>query len=235
MLNPDEIMLAARAINEAVEATARDFAVDDVAGEEDFTGQLLGRCKATMEHLDTPGTYWRVAATIQEREDGPPIPSVRFSARQTVSKGPSSEESWSGADLLMVLEIKTDDYEIRKGVLVQAKRLEHGEKLTARDARRLREQCKGMLDLTADSFVFVYSTEGVTTLSATAVEGSKRDDLHSLEQWPNSTIVFFMDFLKCWTGDSRLKATDHESLAVLRALSRARNAMLIKATEHVIE
>jgi hypothetical protein len=131
----------------------------------------------------------------------------------------------------MVLQIKSPDYEVNKGVLVQAKRLEPGKQLAIRDARDLRSQCKDMLDLTPSSFVFIYSETGVTTLSAAVVEGSTRRDLHELEQWPNSTNILFMDFMKCWIGDPRLSATDHEALAVLRAESNARNALLLKANE----
>jgi hypothetical protein len=130
-----------------------------------------------------------------------------------------------------VLEIDTPDYEVRKGVLVQAKNLEPGKKLSTSVANDLRGQCKDMLDLTPASFVFLYSKTGVMTLSAATVEGSKRNDLHVLEQWSNSTRVFFMDFVKCWVGDPRLSATDRETLAVMRALSNARNAILVKADE----
>jgi hypothetical protein len=100
-----------------------------------------------------------------------------------------------------------------------------------RDARDLRSQCKDMLDLTPSSFVFIYSETGVTTLSASTVEASTTRELHKLEQWPNSTDIFFLDFMKCWIGDPRLSATDREALAVLRTQTNARNAMLLKATE----
>jgi hypothetical protein len=231
MLSREDIMLAANELSTATDATTRDLAHGDVAGEEDFTGQLIGRCKQKLEDLKMPHARWGVAAILTEADDGPARPSVRLSARQTQSKGGGSEESWSGADLLMVLEITAPDYEVRKGVLIQAKRLEPGKKLPTRIARDLRSQCKDMLDLTPASFVFVYSKTGVMTLSATTVEASERRDLHELEQWPNSTAVFFTDFMKCWTGDPRLAATDRESLAVLRAESNARNAMLLRASQ----
>ena len=131
----------------------------------------------------------------------------------------------------MVLHIVTPDYEIRKGVLVQAKNLEPGKKLDTSIAKVLRGQCKDMLNITSSSFVFLYSNSGVTTLSATQVEGSKRNDLHVLELWNNSTRIFFMDFINCWVGDPHLKATDKTSLAVFRALSHARNAILLRADQ----
>jgi hypothetical protein len=231
MLTDEDVIEVSEVLAEMAAATAADLSEGDVAGEEDFSGQLIGRCKGKLQNYRTPNARWRVGATVTEAEDGPPIPSVRFSARQTQSKGRGSEESWSGADLLMVLQIVTPDYEVRKGVLVQAKNLEPGKKLDTSIANDLRGQCTDMLNLTSSSFVFLYSKSGVTTLSATQVEGSKRNDLHVLEQWEDSTLIFFMDFIKCWVGDPRLKATDKTTLAVLRALSHARNAILLRADQ----
>jgi hypothetical protein len=231
MLSNEDIVAATKALVQATKATASDLAVGDVAGEEDFSGQLIGRCKQKLEDLHTPNARWQVAASITEADDGPARPSIRLSVRQTKSKGPGSEESWSGADLLMVLEITCSDYEVRKGILIQAKRLEPGKQLTARDALNLRSQCKDMLDLTPSSFVFIYSKTGVTTLSASVIEGSEHKDLYGLEQWQDSTRIFFLDFIKCWIGDPRLSATDRETLAVLRAQSNARNALLLKVNE----
>lgn len=226
MLDEAEIAAAADAFIDAIEATASDLAHDGVSGEVDFSGQLIGQLKARLSAIDTPKTKWRVGAVVTEREDGPATPSVRFQARQTSSR---SEEPWSGADILMVLDIDTPDYKEQKGVLIQAKRLEAGKKLDTREASRLRGQCGDMLDLTASSYVFLYAPNDVTILSATIVEGSERDDLHALHQW--DAKVFFIDFIKCWIGDPRLDATDKQTLAVLRSLANARNAVLLEASQ----
>jgi hypothetical protein len=191
MLLTDDILAAATALVDSATATAKDLEIEDVAGEEDFTGQMIGRLKEKFQNLKSPNARWLVGAAITQADDGPPRTSVRLSARQTQSKGPESEESWSGADLLLVLEITSPDYEIRKGVLIQAKALQPGTKMKLRDARRLRSQCKSMLDLTSASFVFVYSTSGVVSLSASTVEASETRKLHELEQWPDSTKIFF--------------------------------------------
>ena len=156
----------------------------------------------------------------------PAIPSVRFFARQTTSKGGASEERETGADMLFVLDIRTDYYVQQKGVLVQAKRLVRGKKLPTAKAQLLRAQCSKMLDQSAASFVFLYAPDGMTVISATVVEGSTRNDLHALEQYRDTTLIFFSDFLLCWIGDPRLKATDKQSLAVLRALSEGETRCL---------
>lgn len=231
MLSDQIITAAVDAFGGALDDTAADLALDGVADEEDFTGQMIGRCKDRLIGLTDPSVHWKTVAALTEHDDGAARPSIRFSSRQTTSKGGATEESWSGADLLMVLDIRTKDYNVRKGVLIQAKRLEPGTPLPIREAVRLREQCHHMLNLTPASFVFVYASSGVTAISASAVESSERRKLHELEQWPNSARIFFFDFLKCWVGDPRLAATDRESLAVLRALSDARNAVLFRAME----
>jgi hypothetical protein len=50
MLDDLDIQLAIRALMDAADATARDFASKDVAGEEDFSGQLIGRFKGKIEN-----------------------------------------------------------------------------------------------------------------------------------------------------------------------------------------
>ena len=137
------------------------------------------------------------------------------------------EEPATGADMVFVLDIRAGDYVSSKGVLVQAKRLNRGAKLPSAIATDLRSQCTDMLNLTPASFAFLYSPTDVAVLSATIVEGSKRDDLHALEQWRDSDMIFFIDFAKCWVGDPRLRATDKQSLAVLRQRLAARNALLL--------
>lgn len=231
MLPFNDIISAANVLTEAMNDVALDLAVDDVADEEDFSGQLIGRWKERLSAMETEGSRWNVKASITEQLDGPALPSVRLSSRQTRRKGAGSEESWSGADILVVVEINTPDYQAKKGILIQSKRLEKGKALGRAAADGLRGQCRDMLNLSASSFVFVYSETGVTALSAALVEGAERRDLHELEQWPDSATVLFMDFFKCWAGDPRLKATNRESLAILRSQCEARNAVLIEASE----
>jgi len=226
MLEPNDIEKATNVFVEACSAVAREFAHDGVAGEEDFSGQLVGWLKAQFSGLKTESSRWSIGGAITEAQDGPAIPSIRFSARQT-SK--TTEEPNTGADMLMVLDIQSQDYSIQKGVLIQAKRLTRGKALPESIATKLRGQCEDMLDLSAASFVFLYAPGDFAVLSATAIEGSKRNDLHQLEQFPISEAIFFSDFINCWIGDPRLRATDKQSLAVLRSLSRARNALLIRA------
>jgi hypothetical protein len=231
MLNIDDITIATNALKEAADAAARDFAAEDIVGEEDFSGQLVGRFKSRIETLKTPHVCWRVAAAITEDDAS----TVRFSARQTGSQGPGSEEAWSGADLLLILDIRLFDYEVRKGVLVQAKCLEQGKRLRPADALRLKSQCHDMLTLSSASFVFLYAGTGLTVISATAVEGTTRRDLHQLKQFPDSTEVFFSEFFKCWIGDPRLTAPDRRSLIMLRDRYGARSALLIRATQRDME
>lgn len=232
MLTREDIELAAQTMVRAAEDTARDFALGDVGGEEDFSGQLIGRIKSRVEDLRTPNANWRASSVIEERVDGPLLPTVRLSARQLGSKGRRSEESWSGADIVMVFDAQGPDNHIKKGVLIQAKRLDPGDKLTIRVSRDLKKQCRDMLNLTPASFIFLYSGNGVACVSAASVEATERRDLHELVPFQN--FWFFHDFLVCWIGDPRLQATDRASLAELRALTRARNALLVSAAENGI-
>lgn len=236
MLDREDIDLAAVMFAETAQAVADDLAVGDVGQEEDFSGQLIGRIKGRLDTFQTPRTIWQLRGAIVESVDGPAGPSVdaltsvRLSGRQLSSKGHASEESQMGADLLLVLDIRAPNYSVRKGVLIQAKRLEVGTSIKSQEADRLRSQCGDMLDLTPSSFVFLYSSTGVETVSASSVEASRRRDLHALVPYADSLAIFFADFLLCWVGDPRLSSTDRDALVVLRAATRARNALLLRVT-----
>ncbi len=212
---------------EEFDGAAKDYESGDVGDEEDISGQLIGRLKARLNGFRTEKTVWRVKSAITEKEEGPPVTSVRFSGRQLNAKGGRSEEREVGADIVLVLDIEGPSFSIQKGIFIQAKRLEHGKRMKAADAATLRDQCKSMLDISASSYVFLFSKRGTEPVSAAVVEASQDNDFHSLSQY--SIEIFLKDFLICWIGDPRIAATDRQSLLRLRTLARARNALLLQA------
>jgi hypothetical protein len=230
VIEREEALRAGEELAKAAAAVANDYAVGDIGDEEDFTGQLIGRLKGKVEQLSNEKIQWRVSAAIEEREDGPPVPltSVRFSGRQLGAKGPSSEESVIGADMVLVIDINGPDFAIQKGLIIQAKKLERFSALPSTDEQRLRDQCAAMLDRTPASYVLLYSKDGVHCVSAAGIEGCSSPRLGLIDQYPVEFL--FADFFLCWIGDPRIKATDRDSLTVLRSMSQARNALLLSAT-----
>lgn len=195
----------AEKLTRAAESVSADYAEEDVIGEEDFSSQLCGRLKETLRNFETNTMAWQVRTT--EGEKG----FARLQAR-TLHK--VVEEPLFGADVIMTIEAIGRNFEVKKGFLAQAKRLERGKRLTTRDYNQLKKQCRDMLAVTPASFVFLYSTTGITVLSANAVVSQSKQDLWKLETW--NIFVLFLDFAICWVGDTRLQTTTRRSLDDLR-------------------
>ncbi|MBP2237085.1 hypothetical protein J2Z31_003599 [Sinorhizobium kostiense] len=159
---------------------------------------------------------WQVETAETDKPHG------RLRAR-TLSK--VSEEPIYGADIVMAIEARGPDFEMKKGFLAQAKRLEYGKKLSTADYNGLRKQCQNMLNVTAASFVFIYSRTGVTVLSANAIITSSNRDLWALPTWPID--VLYYDFAICWIGDYRLRTTTRRTLDELRATLDANAAIRV--------
>jgi hypothetical protein len=80
-------------------------------------GRSAGRGRGRLRGASTSRASARDGRLSAIRGDDTMLASVvRFSGRQMRSQGPCSEEAWSGADLLLVLEIKLRDYEVRMGL-----------------------------------------------------------------------------------------------------------------------
>ena len=76
MLTRKDVAEASDVLTEMAAATAQDLAEGDVAGEEDFSGQLIGRCKEKLHNRRTATARWRVGATVTEA--GAVRPSLPF-------------------------------------------------------------------------------------------------------------------------------------------------------------
>jgi hypothetical protein len=220
MLSTEDTSEFARKVAEAVTRVAEDYAVGDAVHENPISGQLTGRVKETLDGFETANVRWQVetASDIKGR--------ARLRTRQLTSQGAGSEETRFGADMIFCLDIELRDYVVRKGFLVQSKRLAHGKHLDKTTADELRRQCAKMLAVTPASMVFLYSENGIHVVPATAVAASASYDIYNLETY--DVGVLFRDFAICWFGDPLLQATDQASLERLRELADAREALLFK-------
>lgn len=204
----------AKKLTRAAEDVSADYTEEDVIGEEDFSSQLCGRLKETLRDFETNTMVWQVRTA--ESEKG----FARIRAR-TLHK--VVEEPLFGADIVMTIEAVGSNFEVKKGFLAQAKRLEQGKRLNTRDYNQLKKQCRDMLAVTPASFVFLYSTTGVTVVSANAVVSQSKQDLWKLKIW--DLFVLFLDFAICWVGDTRLQTTSRRSLDDLRVAFDANAAI----------
>lgn len=70
--------------------------------------------------------------------------------------------------------------------------------------KNLKKQVKKMLRITPDSFVFVYSSEGIFTVPVLSINGSNNQAL----LYGKQLIPFFQEFFTCFIGDKKLRAFD---------------------------
>ncbi|MDE2442656.1 MAG: hypothetical protein KGP14_16710 [Betaproteobacteria bacterium] len=116
--NFDEAMKeAARVAARAASATMREYRVGNVIDEDDITGVLLGQLNHSLKG-NIKGFSWN-AKILRHR------------------RGVAAEEQKFGADILIHTKVKAAGRNYSKGVLIQAKRKEPGEKLSTKETKAL--------------------------------------------------------------------------------------------------
>lgn len=112
---------------------------------------------ASGRSMDESDITAKMAGAIKERIKNRTINGVKWDSHSLTSSGKDAEEKRYGADLMGVLDISLTDYNTKKGFLMQAKKAEPDVRFRERNWKILVSQCERMLDITPDSFVFVYS------------------------------------------------------------------------------
>jgi hypothetical protein len=191
---------AARQIASAAEASLDDLKTGLVEQEPHLTDRMLGRMAQVMDGYKAKGVTW--------------------SAKTLTDHGPNTQEKEYGPDFVGVLEINIPGYKVKKGFLAQAK-LTKSDKMNRSDFDRLIDQCKRMLDLSTESFVFHYSFEGIRVIPAIAVLAASGPsavfDPDGLYFRRIST--FYEDHFECFVGDMRISEASERTLEQLRARS----------------
>jgi hypothetical protein len=154
--------------------------------------------------------------------DGYVSRGISWTAKTLTDRGKRSQESRYGADFMIVLTVNLPRYRIAKGFLAQAKLVHNGR---IGNLQQLKQQCEMMLNLSAHSFVFLYSTEYVRVLPAIAVLGA--DDPMSL--YFRSAQRFFEEHLQCFVGDRSISSATPKQLDNLQRQYEARRALLLGA------
>jgi hypothetical protein len=187
---------AASRIASADRKTTEACAQSDIPDEPAFTASLVTRIIDALNDFEKGG--------------------IRWNARILSSHGKNTEESEFGADFMGSLTLELDDFSVKKGFLCQAKRQEPGKSLRQSEWDRMNKQCEQMLTLTPESYVFIYSLNGVFVIPAISVTScTTRTDLHTLH--PKKLYLFYKDHFKCFIGDIKIIDTTFHTLSNLRA------------------
>lgn len=180
----------AQKIKEAAAAICESLRTTEIEQEPAFTDRLLQAIKDSLKDYKSKGISW--------------------SAKTLTDRGPGAQETEYGADFAGVLSIQVPDYQVRKGFLAQAKRIEARESIAGRDFDEMKQQCDRMLKRTPDSYVFLYTTTQVTVIPAIAIASSTRRNPH--EFYSRKISSFFEAHFECFIGDRRIDAATHEML-----------------------
>jgi len=187
---------AASKVGTAGKKTAEEYAEHAIPDEPTFSAALVTRLKDALTGYSKGGITWN--------------------GKILSSHGPGTEESKIGADILGALSLNLPGYSVRKGFLAQAKRQEPGKALGNREWTRLRDQCDLMLKFSPESFVFVYSLNGVFVVPAIGVVACVGvEDLHTLH--PMTLSSFYKEHFMCFVGDRRITAATKTILDSLLA------------------
>jgi hypothetical protein len=167
---------------------------------------MLGKIEHAMDHFE--------------------IKDVRWTAKTLTDRGPNAEERKFGADFMGVLTIDLPNFRISKGFLAQAKILKYNGWLPRDERKRLHEQCRKMLKITPDSFVFIYSLNSVLIVPANSVLNS---DVNLDELYSRSVSRFFEEHFESFIGDPRISIPSASKLEELMAEYDTRSALALKA------
>lgn len=183
----DAAKLAAAAAKRAMRHYRERRSVD----EDDITGVLVGMLEQAF------------ATSIED---------LRFKAKvMRHRRGQAKEEFFSGADILIHVEMTTTIQKYSKGVLVQAKRF----RMTypsQREKNKLREQCGKMLRITPAAFVFSYDENGMRCGAASRMAGYDGWNFHKACGW--TAYRFFLELFRSPIGDPRITGANYVDLPI---------------------
>jgi len=200
---------AARRVAKAAETTTDALSDRRVEHEPQFTDRMLGRIEQAMSAYEAKG--------------------VRWTAKTLTSNVRESQEQKFGADFIGSLDIALPDYSIRKGFLAQAKRVEPTDRFSAGRYEELREQCRRMLQVSPDAYVFLYATSGITIVPANAVVAAQRLNPHDL--YSRGVAAFFELHFSSFIGDRAISVPSIDLLEELLRRFEARSVIGLHARE----
>jgi hypothetical protein len=179
------IRSSVRRIAAAADSAVEDLRTDLVEQEHHLTDRLLGRISQAVEGYRVKGVTWK--------------------AKTLTDKGPGAQEKQYGADFVGVLEIELPEYKVKKGFLAQSKLTSNGF-MNRREFQRMVEQCRQMLELSPDSFIFHQSTDGIRVIPAISVVGASRPEVafDPASVYSRKISTFYEEHFECFIGNQRI-------------------------------
>lgn len=179
------------AAENAVNTVFRDYS-DTKGREEEMTAQIRGEIN---RHL---------LKNISEKLNGQEINGCKIE----IATFKKMQESKVGADLAGIVTIVNGTSSVSKAFLAQAKvgqGYNHGGQEFARAKNRdVLRQANDMLNLSSDSFVFIYSPKGIFCIPAFQIVLGNSNTIDTAKYPYHSFGTFFEEFFKCFIGDHKI-------------------------------
>lgn len=200
------------AANEVAMDVLNDYS--DLKGrEEEITGQLRGEINR------------RLLEKIKEKLNDKKINGCKIS----IATFKKIQESKVGADFAGIIEISNGDIEISKAFLAQAKvgtasEDDHTDEVFEAENPDILKQANKMLEVSSDSFIFIYTKSGIACVPAFQVQLAGVNKITTKDFPYRKFDSFFEEFFKCFIGDHKISpkaigATSLEDYAEKMALN----------------
>lgn len=128
--------------------------------------------------------------------------AISVIAQDLSDRGRSSQESRTGADLLIGIRVQNPakNFDFSKGLLIQAKKTSGW---SSADQARLIEQCEKLLNQSAGgSYVWIYDSSGARAVPASEVLAMNATPIQKLAS--KGISMHFRDIFDCVAGDVEL-------------------------------
>ena len=200
-LNAAFLEASVASVASEVERVVQALRVGSIREEEDFTSQMLAAVRIGLVRTRLNGLGWNSIVLKKQ-----------------------TEEPHVGADFAGVLRIRTDDYNVDKVFLAQAKLAGPRKRIVK---AKLVAQVEAMLAITPMAYVFLYRPNGVFVVSAAAVAAAA-GDVSDLREW--RVADFFEEHFGCFIGDPALAPVSSTPLDAWTAELPARLVLVAEAS-----
>ncbi len=144
--------------------------LEDWPDEEATTGALFGALVSTIKTMS-----------------GENRASSKYGIKLRAQLTKKRDEAEHGADVFVRFSCNEPHWQIQTTTVIQAKKLDLSRPMTSGDHTRLSDQLGKMLARTTESFVLVYSSQGIQALPAVAAQALKTKQLFDADmiswQW----------------------------------------------------
>lgn len=207
--HPAIIRASATHLAEAASTAIRAYRENRVEHEPEITDRMLGAIEQAMTGFEVKG--------------------VRWTAKTLTSRSGKSQETRYGADFVGALDIDLPDFKVKKGFLAQAKRIEPDKPMRSDEFSRMQDQCSKMLEVSGQSFVFLYSKSGISIVPAGAVVSASHCNPHEL--YSRGIARFYEEHFESFIGDRQISAASVDVLEKLRDRMRAQRVLYLAAQQ----